>query len=91
MEELAAMGVYNWIREGVRQAVLLGFSDAIEEIGVPTQADNLNPHLLGVLRQRAPAVLEQARPLPLAPSGAAGRKRLGKSLAGPRPAVSNER
>jgi hypothetical protein len=73
------MGVYTWIREGVRQAVLLGFSDAIEQIGVPAQGQQLNPQLVSVLRQSAPAVIESSAGQKLA-GGAASRRRLGKSL-----------
>ena len=74
------MGVYQWIREGVRQAVLLGFSDAVEQIGVPSQGEQVNQGLLSVLRKSsAPAAIEAALPLKLAPSGG-GRKRLGKTF-----------
>jgi hypothetical protein len=73
------MGVYTWIREGVRQAVLLGFSDAIEQIGVPAQGQQLNPQLVSVLRQSAPAVIESSAGQKLAVGGAS-RRRLGKSL-----------
>ena len=45
-------GVYAWIREGVRRAVLLGFSDAVEELGIPQDAEGVNQHLAGVLKQR---------------------------------------
>jgi hypothetical protein len=73
----STMSVYNWIREGVRQAVLSGFSDAIEQVGVPTQGQQLNPQLVSVLRQ-APAAIETVpqKVIVAAPS----RKRLGKSL-----------
>jgi hypothetical protein len=71
------MSVYNWIREGVRQAVLSGFSDAIEQVGVPVQGQQLNPQLVSILRQ-APAAFEPApqKVIVAAPT----RKRLGKSL-----------
>lgn len=73
------MGVYTWIREGVKQAVLLGFSDAIEQIGVPAEGVQLNPQLAGVLRQGSPALIES--PVAAKISGPqAGRKRLGKSF-----------
>jgi hypothetical protein len=67
-------GVYAWIREGVRRAVLLGFSDAFEQIGMPDDRDRFHPALEGVLGQAA------ARPLSGSSFVKQGRKRLGKSL-----------
>lgn len=63
------MGDFNffeWIRSGVRQSVLLGISDAVEQIGSP-EGDELKKEVLTALdskiqRNRTP------------------RKRLGRSL-----------
>lgn len=80
------LGFYGWIREGVRRAVLLGLSDAIEQIGAPTDKEDISPHLLAVLRQEKPLLTDAPRGT--AP-GVAGlehakerpeRKRLGKSF-----------
>jgi hypothetical protein len=65
---------FTWIREGVRQAVLLGVSDAIEHIGAPPEGGNLSEHLLAGLRPDGAASLPQQM------SGDAKRKRLGRSL-----------
>jgi hypothetical protein len=75
-------GVYAWIREGVRRAVLLGFSDAVEELGIPQDAEGVNQHLAGVLKQRTigEPLTATARTLPHQPGIGAGRKRLGKTL-----------
>jgi len=45
------MNFYGWVRESVKRAVLLGFSDAVEQVGVP-EGDNqdISRHLLAVLR-----------------------------------------
>jgi hypothetical protein len=72
------MNVYAWIREGVKQAVLLGFSDAVEQIGVPEGNEQANNHLLSVFRSinatPATATLGASqRPAPL-------KRRLGRSL-----------
>lgn len=78
-----AMGVYDWIRDGVRQAVLLGFSDAVEQLGVPAQQDQkVNEHLVGVLRQPAPLALAGAgaEKTVTIETPAPTRKRLGKTL-----------
>lgn len=62
---------FEWIREGVRKSVLLGVSDAIEQIGAPNDAEKLHPNLTAMLQEPPKAKKSRA-------SG--GRKRLGKSL-----------
>ena len=62
---------FEWIREGVRKSVLLGVSDAIEQIGAPNDADQLHPNLTAMLQE--PPKQKKSR-------GNGGRKRLGKSL-----------
>jgi hypothetical protein len=78
---MSKLGFYGWIRENVRRAVLLGFSDAVEQLGSTTDAEEINPQLLAVLRQ--------ARAIPVSPEPAAakttgavpgGRRRLGQTL-----------
>lgn len=80
------MNFYTWIRESVKRAVLLGVSDAIEQIGTPVEGDQSSQKLLTSLRQH---VMLEAQ-VETAP--ATGRKRLGKSLdqiqAQARPATS---
>jgi hypothetical protein len=76
------LGLFGWIRDGVKQSVLLGVSDAIDTIGAPEDNRTLNPALLSFARQ--PLAMQigsttdepAARKLP----GASGRKRLGRSL-----------
>jgi len=72
------MGFFAWLREGVRRAVLLGFSDAISEIGNRSESDELGPQLAAALQQGIAEPHPAAVPATSAPSG---RKRLGKSLA----------
>ena len=67
------MNFFVWIRESVRQAVLLGVSDAMEQIGAPAEGDPAHQRLLHSLRQHA--TLEAKAEVPTT-----GRKRLGKSL-----------
>jgi hypothetical protein len=70
---------FSWLRDGVRQSVLLGVSDAVEQLGSPASADEIHPSVAGILA---------AKPSPLAnkPSegaiaaGTGSRKRLGRSL-----------
>jgi len=44
------MNFFAWIRDGVRQAVLLGVSDAVENIGTPPEGDDIRQRLGEVLR-----------------------------------------
>jgi len=67
-------GVYGWIRDGVRRAVLLGFSDAVEQLGMPAGEEELNPGLAAVLHET-----NGTKALPR-PARKNSRKRLGKSL-----------
>lgn len=79
------MNFFTWIRDGVRQSVLLGVSDAIETLGTPASTEDLHPSVAGLLR-----VEKNAETSPrLAHAGAGGgavsgsqanRKRLGRSL-----------
>ena len=76
------LGLFNWIRDGVKQSVLLGVSDAIDTIGSPDELRALNPTLLSFVKQpismQANARLDEPPQRKL--SGASGRKRLGRSL-----------
>ncbi len=63
---------FEWLRDGVRQSVLLGVSDAIEQIGTPADSDDLHPNVAALL-QGEPAKAKKTR-------GGGSRKRLGKSL-----------
>jgi hypothetical protein len=63
---------FEWLRDGVRQSVLLGVSDAIEQIGTPADSDDLHPNVAALLQGDTP------KSKPSKNSG--GRKRLGKSL-----------
>lgn len=69
-------GVYAWIRDGVRRAVLLGFSDAVEQLGIPHNSEEMHPSLAALLaHSKTPQLMGTAsaaeRPT---------RKRLGRSL-----------
>jgi len=75
------VGVFAWIRDSVRRAVLLGFSDAVEQLGDINDKEPLHPQLATVLKQ-SPALKYEAslnrESLNAAPRG--DRKRLGRSL-----------
>jgi len=80
------MSFFQWLREGVRQAVVLGLADAVEDVGTRNQGDDLGPALAQSLRERLtihrdssqePTILE-SKATPVAT--ATGRRRLGRSL-----------
>ena len=66
--------LFSWIREGVKQSVILGVSDAVEAIGTPEGDDDVKERL-GLLLQ--PVGAGEAEP---ALAGTSKRKRLGRSL-----------
>ena len=82
-QAMNGMNFFTWIRDGVRQSVLLGVSDAIETLGTPAAADELHPSVAGMLRvdkqvEASPRLAHAA-----VTSGAgnhSNRKRLGRSL-----------
>lgn len=78
------MNFFTWIRDGVRQSVLLGVSDAIETLGTPASTEDLHPSVAGLLRVDK-SVDAAPRLNPVTAGGASGgnagnRKRLGRSL-----------
>ena len=79
------MSFFNWLREGVRQAVVLGLADAVEDVGNRTAGEDLGPALAQSLREKLTVVRDE----PLldgrvveskAVAATGGRRRLGRSL-----------
>jgi hypothetical protein len=76
------MSFFQWLRDGVRQAVVLGLADAVEDVGGRMKGEDLGPALAQSLRERLtvsrePAVIESR---PVGETAANGRRRLGRSL-----------
>jgi hypothetical protein len=63
--------LFDWIREGVRRSVLLGVSDAVEQMGIPHSDDEVKEQLLTQF-QSGRAGRRQI--------GTSSRKKLGRSL-----------
>jgi len=66
---------FQWVRDGVKQSVMLGVSDAIGQLGTPDSGAPLHESLqraIGSHPMPAPAVAALPR--------SNGRRRLGKSL-----------
>jgi hypothetical protein len=75
---------FQWLRDGVRQSVLLGVSDAVEAIGVPHDANESNEKLqrtlgISVLNENVARLSGEATSSATKRSTATPR-RLGKSL-----------
>ena len=68
------MNFFSWVRDGVRQAVLLGVSDAVGDIGTPPEGDDIGQRLLQALRSGQPVITEARSQEHTA------RKKLGRSL-----------
>jgi hypothetical protein len=74
------MNFFGWIRDGVRQSVLLGVSDAVEQLGSPAPIEDLHPSVAGFLRTDASSSSEAPKLLADGNPRSRSRKRLGKSL-----------
>jgi hypothetical protein len=75
------MSFFQWLREGVRQAVVLGLADAVEDVGDRAHGEDLGVALAENLRQRLPAPATEAAGKRVVDSTAGGkRRRLGRSL-----------
>jgi len=68
------MNFFSWVRDGVRQAVLLGVSDAVGDIGTPHEGDDISQRLLQAMRSGQPIIAEARS------TERVSRKKLGRSL-----------
>ena len=75
------MSFFQWLREGVRQAVVLGVADAVEDVGGRVRDEDLGPALAQSLRDRL-TVRSETTVLQHRAPAAAGKRRLGRSLDG---------
>ncbi|MFO0905136.1 MAG: hypothetical protein U0939_19170 [Pirellulales bacterium] len=71
---MSGFNVFSWIREGVKQSVLLGVSDALEQIGTAPDGEEAKPRILDLARRSDLLVAADV------PKGEAKPKRLGRSL-----------
>jgi hypothetical protein len=69
------MNFFDWIRSGVRRSVLLGVSDAVEQLGSPEKNDPSTNQLMSMLHEDAPQAITQKTN-----RGTPKKKRLGRSL-----------
>ena len=72
-----AFNLFDWIRDGVRRSVLLGVSDAVQQMGDPPAPEEVNQHMLDFFRHEAASPPKMvSRPK---------RKKLGRSLSDSQP------
>jgi hypothetical protein len=92
MGSMSNTGVFGWIRDGVKQSVLLGVSDAMEVMGTPLEPSQLHPALhtmgAGSAQRIATGTTEPVNPR-AAGDASPQRKRLGRSLKDITPAAAN--
>ena len=76
---MSGMNFFSWLRDGVRQSVLLGVSDAVEQLGAPPNNEDLNPTVAGFLKldRSSEKVAQLGTSNSRKPPS---KKRLGKSL-----------
>lgn len=74
----ATMGFdfFTWIREGVRQSVLMGVADACESLGSPQNGERMDQRITAYLQDGE----VQAPVRRIAGSGTATRRKLGRGL-----------
>lgn len=66
------ISLFNWVRQGVRQSVLLGVADAVDDMGSPEGDTKFSRAIRDVVKQNAVDAGLVASPT--------SRRRLGKSL-----------
>jgi hypothetical protein len=82
---MSQTGLFGWIRDGVRQSVLMGVSDAMEVLGTPKDPSQLHPALQSMASKTLESVAASEQSLESCPARVVGerspqRKRLGRSL-----------
>jgi len=48
----ASFNFFTWIREGVKQSVLMGVSDAVQHLGSPREGDDVQQRLTAFLQDQ---------------------------------------
>jgi len=70
-----SLNFFGWIREGVKQSVLMGVHDALEHLGPRPDEDPIRDRLVAFLAPEG-----QVSPIRSLPAGPVGRKKLGRGL-----------
>jgi len=67
---------FDWVRDGVKNSVLLGVNDAVNAMGMPSE-ESSKDKILGYLRDNGDSAAPVRR---IAGGGASGKPKLGRSL-----------
>ncbi|MBQ6829361.1 MAG: hypothetical protein IJO46_15230 [Thermoguttaceae bacterium] len=70
---------FEWIREGVKRSVLMGVSDAVEQMGAPHEPEVARDKIMAFLQSDAPAETPTASKRRVS-SSASGQRKLGRSI-----------
>ncbi len=65
---------FSWLRDGVKQSVILGVSDAVQHLGTPREGDEIEQRLLSFVQPSGEAAM------PRQITGNTGRRKLGRTL-----------
>lgn len=79
---------FEWIRQGVKRSVLMGVSDAVNQMGAPHNADEVKDSVLAFLQDEGDKTPVSRR---LSGTNEQGNRKLGRSIADLRPADSTVR
>ncbi|UUO06265.1 hypothetical protein M4951_23285 [Blastopirellula sp. J2-11] len=71
---------FQWMRDGVKQAVLLGVNDAVEQIGMPVEQEKGKSDFLGLMGDVGETAAARKSLGSTATSAGPRTKRLGRSL-----------
>ncbi len=73
---------FDWVRDGVKRSVLMGVSDAVEQMGMPTDEESSKDKILSFLQSDEPQKVSQSPVRKRLPGNAGGSPRkLGRSIA----------
>jgi hypothetical protein len=65
---------FDWLRDGVKQSVIMGVNDAVDCLGTPQEKDDIQQRLMGFIQSDT-----SGTPNRIGSSGSRGKK-LGRSL-----------
>ena len=70
---------FDWIRNGVKRSVLLGVSDAVQTMGMPTEEESSKDKILSFLQDDSQNVATARQRVPNS-SSTSGQRKLGRSI-----------
>lgn len=69
---------FEWIREGVKRSVLMGVSDAVEQMGAPHEPEAARDKIMAFLQSEAPEAASTTKRR--VASSSTGQRKLGRSI-----------